>query len=222
MRRFNYLCFFILFISSACSVDEVDPEQVNTGYNYFPLEYGTTWIYDVYEIKYRLTENDTLDYFLKVDIVDTFHIGKEKTYVAERKKSSTPDGPWQMDSIWSFKRNPTQAVVTENSIRYIHLVFPFEEEKSFDRNALNNKPEATYIISDVRKPYEIPGQEDRFQETVTATLEFQDNIITTKDKYVVYAKHTGLIHRYELSTEQQPGQPPYGYLLDQKLIHYAP
>lgn len=211
----------LIFISSACSLDEVDPEDVNTGYQYFPLEHGATWIYDVYEIKYRLTENDTLDYFLKVEIVDTFHIGKEKTYVIERMKSSTVDGPWKMDSVWSFKRNPTQAVVTENSVRYIHLVFPFEEGVSFDRNALNNKSKATYRISDVRRAYEVPDYE-RFTETVKATLEFQGNIITTKDKFVVYARNTGLVHRYELSTEQQPGQPPYGYLLDQKLVHYAP
>lgn len=219
MKNAYYL--FLLFVFCGCSLQDVDPEEINTGYAYFPLEKGAVWIYDVYKIKYRLTENDTSNHFLKVEITDTFSIGKEITYVAERKVANTIDGPWSLDSVWSFKRNPTQAIVTENSIRYLHLVFPLKNGITYNRNALNNKPPEQYTIEDLRRPYQIP-EGNYYNETVIASMERQDNVVNTRDKFVVYAKNIGLIHRYELSIEQQPGEPPFGYLLDKKLVRYGP
>ena len=70
----------ILIFTFSCKVESVDPGTVELGYEYFPLNIGSSWTYKIYQEKYTLLEKQDTIFYQKEEIVDTVRNGDELSY----------------------------------------------------------------------------------------------------------------------------------------------
>jgi len=172
---------------------EINPEQL--GHSFYPLDIGNFRDYKVQYIKYSILGNhDTIHYFLKEQVVDTFlNQTGEITYLLNRYKKTYDTLSWTLDSVWTVSKSNTNLVVIENNIPFVKLVFPVKDEKSWDGNAFNILDEELYFY------------EDTFQSTIiddntytTLKVVQQNNpdpIVTTEIRNEIYAENIGLIYK---------------------------
>ncbi len=223
--RFHISTKFILltlvtFSLFSCENEEIKAEDVDLGYQYYPLTMGDSRTYHVRQIDYLLTGRDTLEYFVREVVEDTTHDFDEISYHMYRYYSEDTTLGWSLDSIWQTKKLPGQLIRTRNNIRYIRLIFPVEEDKIWDGNALNTANNDDYEYTDIGSSYTIDNQ--NYDNTVT--VQQGDNLQTLIDtdfRNEVYAAHVGLIYKYQQVLYHQPGDDTTGVLFIQKMIDHA-
>ncbi|MEM6844289.1 MAG: hypothetical protein AAF944_08330 [Bacteroidota bacterium] len=138
----------IIGLLLACESETIQPSSTRSGISYFPIETGNFREYAVQDISYNLlNEPDTQRYFIREVVTDSFPgQGNEAIYRLERfSRFSTAEG-WQLDSVWTARLNTQRAVVVENNVPLIKLVFPFISNLAWDGNALNAKPNDRYEL----------------------------------------------------------------------------
>ena len=177
-----------------CS-DPLDADEALVGFNYFPLELGTYRTYQVDKIRYSLlAPTDTARYQLKELVADTFHTSREVNYILHRFSRKSEQDQWQLDSVWSARRTENHAVLVENNIPFVKMVFPVRLNKVWDGNLFNSRPVDEYEITEIGGSTDTPA--GRFDEVLTVfenndpdTLIFQDI------RQSIYARNVGLIYR---------------------------
>ena len=183
----------ILFLACESTV-EPDPSQV--GYEYYPLEIGQFRTYDVVEIKFSISnEPDTSIFQLKEVVADTFMDNTGQiNYILQRYVREFEEEEWAIDSLWSTYRNDVQAVLAENSIPVIKLVFPIADLKEWDANGLNSWESDKFEMRDLAKPYEVQGL--MFPETINIIQEETlDSLISLDFRQEIFALNVGLIEK---------------------------
>lgn len=185
-------------IFSACTESE-EPDIEAIGYDFFPLEVGNYRIYAVNEIVWEANKilPDTMIYDLKELISDSINAGGvELIYILQRWKRSITDPVWKLDSNWSTYRNAIQAVVGENGIPVIKLVFPLEESKSWDSNGLNESSPDDFQMSSVFSPYS--NDFGMYESSVTVIQEEKlDSLIELDYRIEIFAKDIGLVEKVD-------------------------
>jgi len=141
-----YVCV-IGWILFSCS-DTLEPSKI--GFNYFPLEIGDYRIYQIQQIEYSLfAATDTAHYQLKELVVDTFSTQSELNYILHRFKRDLSTDKWQLDSVWTSRRTQNHAIVVENNISFVKMVFPIRLDKVWDGNLFNASPPDEYQITEI-------------------------------------------------------------------------
>lgn len=223
VQRFNIVLISIclLFGVSSCENEEVLPEDVNLGLEYYPLSLGDSWEYEVSRVDYLLTGGkDTTNYYLKEVVEDTTHDFDEISYHMYRYYRTDTTSAWDLDSIWQTKKSFTRLIRTENNIRYIKLVFPIEEGAEWDGNALNGQNGSeTYEFDGVGSEFSVNGVDFEATTTVNQGPNFQ-TLIDTDFRSETFAKSVGLIYKYKRVLYHQPGDDTTGTLYIQKIIDY--
>ena len=204
---------------------QLEPDISKFGYDFFPLETGRYKVYEVQEIVFTDLElPDTLNYQLKELISDSVTSGAgEISYVLQRLKRSLVDDPWELDSIWSTYRNDVQAVVYENNIPILKLVFPFQEGKTWDANSLNSRDIDDFRLRDLFVPLE------EYESTVRVLQEEKlDSLISLDNRYEIYAQNIGLVVKVSSILEFCQESDCFGQkiikegrILTQSLIEYG-
>ena len=144
-------CFLLIFsglVLLSCETETISPSSLRLGTSYFPLEVGNFRDYAVQDISYTLqNEPDTQQYFLREIIADSFPgNGGEFVYRLERFSRYETDQEWKLDSVWTARTNAQRAIVVENNLPFVKLVFPFADNLQWDGNGLNAKPADTYEL----------------------------------------------------------------------------
>lgn len=164
---------------------------------YFPLRKGVYQVYDVHSIRYQAmeeTENET--YQLKTEVVDSFknELGGY-TYTIHRSRRDTETDPWVFQHIWSVRLTEASAVVYEENIPYVKLVFPALKKRKWNGNALNNKSTDEYELFSTGRSYELENGET-FGPYIQIVQEDAYDVLTMKDKrQEVYVRNVGLVFR---------------------------
>ncbi len=191
---------FVVFLASgifmSCSVDEIQPGDVDFGWEYFPLEIGQYRIYDVEDIAiYVADDNDSLFYQLKEVVADTFtNEAGTLSYMLERYKRASPDQPWMFDSIWTARRSEQQAVLVQSNIPYVKLKFPSEKGLLWDMNIYNVKDSDAVEIEYIDEASIIGGQ--TYDNTLKVLQNLQEDEFTFTDKrHEIYAANIGLAYK---------------------------
>lgn len=224
MRNLIFCAIGILFFS--CS-ETMDPDPGSVGFDYFPLEIGAYRTYQINKITYfLLLPTDTAEYQLKELVADTFNTKQELSYVLHRFTRETSENPWKLDSVWTARRNANHAIVVENNVPYLKIVFPVWENKVWDGNLFNTLADDEYEITEIGGEFDTPA--GRFSDILTVfehndpdTLIFQDI------RQSVYGRNVGLI--YEKSSilnycNTDPdclGMLEFGTKFEQILIDYG-
>lgn len=124
---------------TACKEDtKEDFELDSLGYNYYPVELGKYWIYQVDSVTYidLGAIKDTTRSYLREEIVEEFvdQVG-DTIYRIERKVSATSDYDWKVKDEWATEKQSNRVTRTEENLKYIKLVFPPTKSIAWDGNA---------------------------------------------------------------------------------------
>jgi hypothetical protein len=145
---------------------------------------------------------DTTHYQLKELIGETFLSGGEESFRLERYTRENESAEWQIDSIWSARRNTYQAVVVENNIPIIKLSFPLEDERRWDGNAMNSREYDEFKLLNLAKPLTIGN--NNYEETVELIKEDAldpTTCVTDRVYKEFYARGVGLVHRVDIERD---------------------
>lgn len=139
MRALTPLIFIsaaLLFLL-ACNKRVVQEPSLDFGYAYFPLEIGKYWEYEVDSIIYRPGQNggvakDSIYAQLREVVVDTFRDNANLlNYIVEQYTRRADTLPWQIHNVLRLARNQEQAYRVEDNLRFLKMVFPPKEERSW-------------------------------------------------------------------------------------------
>ncbi len=228
----SFTILALLVCLHSCKLQSIDPEDVDLGYDYYPLEVGRYVIYKETDTIYDPGSVVDTTYHVKEIIHDSYIEGTEEKFTVYRfaKKTTDADWPIEPDSVWTVARTANQLLRTESNLQYIKLVFPVKEGKTWNGNAKNTSGEITssdkfYKMTDLNKPYKGINAVV-YPSTLKMTISNQSDPIVSKDiRYDIYAKGIGFIKKdYTVYYYDQafPNQLiiDYGYHKVMEIISY--
>jgi hypothetical protein len=198
----NLLCWAVLaFVVVSCDKSYVTPDPVARGLNFYPLEVGDYRIYNVKDIKYQHNEPTELNFQMREWVVDSFMDQTNTlTYKIIRSIRPNAESQWEDDSVMTVTKNHTMVTLTKDNTKYIKMVFPVEEGKTWEADAFNTRYDANgdreiYKYSDIDKLFSVDGHE--FTNTVTITIlpPVISETTTLDDRKEVYARDSGMVYR---------------------------
>ncbi len=198
-RLIHFGYFSSILLLFGCSIGNLENDPKYIGWNYFPLDSGSYRIYHVTDISYQLGGvTDTSKYLLKESITGPFdNLEGTVSFRISRKVKPIDGKNWEQDSIWWAKKDMKTAIVVENNIPIIKLVFPLEENKSWDANSVNVLEEDTYILRNVGMTFtDTSGIGASYDKTVIIEQEnINENIIYRDQQTEIYAENIGLVYK---------------------------
>lgn len=189
----------MLFFFACASDDTLLPVQLS-GTDYYPLEVGHFAVYSVEDVRYSLRDGaDTSYYQLREYVADAYPgVGGEIIYSLERYTRKTSEDGWQLDSVWTARRDEQRVVVVENNVPYLKLVFPFQEDLRWDGNALNSRPPLTYTLtmtdSALRKEMS-PVPDSLLAASRTVVQRQLETLVNDSVLLETYAPDVGLLYK---------------------------
>lgn len=192
------IIFFICLVGIAiisCDTDKITPRDTNLGKDYFVLSIGHFVSYNVKETQYALNQPaKTVTYQLREVVEQAFidETGKA-SYKIVRYTRANGRQNWQVENVWTARTDMSGAVRTEENMPYLKLIFPFEEQKTWDGNAFNDLGKQTYLMQDLGKRYRFDFK--NYDETVTVIQSRDSNLVNKDFRTEVYGKNIGLIYR---------------------------
>jgi hypothetical protein len=191
MKKLIFICTLIL-VCFSCKKNE---EAVELGYKYFPTTEGLYQVYDVMEIfhDHPSLVHDTTKYQLKTKIGELYtDLEGEEAHVFYRYKRDSSHQEWNLTDVWSMKRDNFRGEIVDENHRVIKLVFPTNDESSWNINAQNDLDPLIGTIENAHK--ENTANDFSYEASVTVRYAFSNNLIDDIDSYEVYAENIGLVH----------------------------
>jgi hypothetical protein len=198
------LQFLVVLMCFCC---DSNPEMpVRAIADYFPLQKGLYFLYDVEDTQISFNVETRFVYEMKIRVSDS--VKNEDggyTYVLSRYKRLNATSPWTPLDTWSARRRTDELVIKEGNTSYVALSSPLFETKQWNGNALNNLGgDETcsdngnyyecdlYSISKLDEPMSIGNKE--FENVLTVIEQDEPDFITIYDvRKASYAKSVGLI-----------------------------
>lgn len=215
-------------VAFGCQEEFIVPDTSRSGTDYFPIEKGLYWDYEVDLTTYNLLDSMPSHFFLRETVTDTFtDLSGGISFRLERLTRHSEDFEWELDSVWTARVSPSQAVRIENNIPFIKLTFPLAEGKQWNGNALNNRGEESYKVEGLGLNLQVgdttyEGTLGVVQREILDTLVFRD----IRKEY--YARGIGLVKKEFIqlnycSTEECFGQQQIdsGRKLYMELVAYG-
>jgi hypothetical protein len=195
----HFLRFLILPLLTGVLVvacDSADNDtSPGTGTEYFPLKTGSYLVYDVSEIIYTLSVPETLQYQLKVAMVDKFLNSEgDSTFVIHRSRRNIAADNWTYQDTWSVRKNEREVVMSEGNVSYVKLKLPVRQNMEWDGNAYNTLGEDEYTLEELKVSKTYNNQ--TFEDCITVNQNDNDDFIVFLDqRKEVYAKDIGLVYK---------------------------
>lgn len=252
----RFLCFFlpVLGLVMACDQQQTEDFAIDYGYDYFPLAIGAANIYQVDSIVYNPViggiQADSTSVYLREVIVDSLLDESGNTwYRMERYQRYSDTLPWQIAQVLMLSRNKSEAIRTEDNLRFIKLRFPIELNESWDGNAAFDASRDFAVAGEnmaVFKNwnYQVLETDGVYQEGVLLLNEVltvqnadDENLIERRFAIERYAKGVGLVYRewaiYDTQCEaccasdfalcqslSWPEKAERGLMIRQRLLNY--
>jgi hypothetical protein len=188
--------------ASSCTKKKIAADESILGLDYYPTTQGKYVIYDVDSIGYRELEGDTIyvKYRVKEKIADSFTDNEGlpamrlERYIKMFNPLKSYDSiPWTIREVWMINADKKSIQVSERDVRYTKLIFPIQENASWNGNAKNTIGEWDYS-------YKYIDKKETFNNNVLEKVLYvkQKDFYTHIEypKYVEkYAKGIGLVYR---------------------------
>jgi hypothetical protein len=221
LRFIPYL--LIISLLGACSSSEIMPSAVESGRDFYPVQTGNTWIYQVDTIRYSsrfVTSLNTIvvdtvkgRYFLKEIIADSIGLQEgNPLFRIELFRSADSTGPWAIDSVWSIQRGKDKILKTENNRPLVKLKFPVSEGSRWDGNQYNSLQDSSgtfwYKATAVNKAFAF---QNNFYPGVVVVQKSDSNCLGKSDFQETYLKDIGPVSVLKSSLiYSQDGPDPCG------------
>jgi hypothetical protein len=207
--RYYLLLIVIASFFMACE-NETGSLDSDLGLDYFPLEVGK---YINYQVDSTTYDNEGLivlstTSFVREEVVGMFlDNAADTSYRIHRFYKAGMNDEWILTDVWTSSKNLTQAVRTEENLRFIKLVFPPKEGLSWNGNThidpLINIEIAgdpvqmfknwDYQILNIDRPETIGLLQ--FDEVLTVQMADDENVIERRFAREKYARDVGLVFR---------------------------
>lgn len=207
----NHLSKYLSFIIPgvlvwACTDDTEFISKKDT--DYFPIEVGNYFVYDVEETKYSpIDGQEDFLYQSKILVTDSFQNNTGGiTYVIQRANKKVGESQFEYQETWSVRIEPAQVVVSEGNTSFVKLAFPLSAGRKWNGNALNTLggeescgDGATfscdiYEIGDIGFQFDLNG--DLLNETVEVIQNNNTDLIVKQDvRKEVYVRNIGLVYK---------------------------
>jgi hypothetical protein len=133
-----YIGGLVLMFSLASCYENTEPfDPSKLGFEYFPLELGNYWIYQIDSVKYQ-SDGQIIDSslaFIKEEVVEILlDINQDTIYRIERFHRASDSTEWKIIDVWAAQKSQTQAIRIEENLKFIKLVFPAVQFSSWDGN----------------------------------------------------------------------------------------
>ena len=127
------------------------------------MNLGDWIIYDIdsvyYDDFFEPTKIDSINYQIKEVVADTFRdLTGNLTYRIERFRRNDTSQNWKLYNVWSVNKFERLVERTEQNLRYIKMIFPIDENKTWKGNTYINASGNIdymdgwdYIYSDMHK-----------------------------------------------------------------------
>ena len=177
----------------SCSSSEVETDFSRLGHDYFPMKVGSYRIYDIDETHYFLTGPQQRLYQLRESVVDSTIISdSEVLYTVHRETKESDEENWSLDSVWTASVSTQRAIVTENNIPFIKMVFPIENGLTWDGNSYNARIMDEYVYDNSLSDTSV--MENAYSELWTVIQSDEgENFLGRNDRMEIYAREVGLI-----------------------------
>ncbi|MTI38507.1 hypothetical protein [Fulvivirga lutimaris] len=194
MKYTSYFFIFILLVAG-CSDSELEPDQSIYGYEYFPLATGTYQVFEVTQTDYLNTgEVVTSDFQIRHEIAESFVSDEQETFIINRFTRANENDDWEYLNTWQSRRTEFNAIVSEENLSLLKLVFPIEAGVSWNGNSFNSLEEDTYVLDSLSFPFRLNDQ--GFENTITVIqADNQDFIVSLDTRFEIYAKDIGLVYK---------------------------
>ena len=188
---------------------------------YYPLSVGKYVEYTVDSVLYDFaltggTSRDSIRTWVREEITDTFtdNLG-QPLFRIERFERKSDTSPWQLKQVLAAGQSNTQAIRTENNLRFLKLVFPFYRNTKWDGNLWIDPYLEIEVAGERIRPFtnwqykidamDIPAQIGTFAfDSVLVVNEVdQTNAIERRLSRSTYAKHIGLVSREQWILDSQ-------------------
>ncbi|SHK45654.1 hypothetical protein SAMN04488028_10566 [Reichenbachiella agariperforans] len=224
-----YKLLLISLVACFGCTSELETDFSRLGVQYFPMEVGAYRIYDVHDTNYYLIGPEEENYQLKEEVVDSTIISDtEVRYQLHRSKRADETAVWKLDSVWTTSINTTRVVAVENNVSFVKLVFPIEENLSWDGNSYNNRQSEFYQYGESQIDTVLAEQAFTNVVQVIQSNQGIDPLIGRDDRLEYYAPEVGLIIKYHAkwAYDQEDGivntdKIVAGRQLEQTLITYG-
>lgn len=195
-----FTALFILMLPS-CKTEK-DTYEADFAYEYYPTDSGHYVIYQVDSITYdENAGNDTARYQMMEIITDTFYDNENiLNYRLELYRRPNTNAAWAIDRVWFLKQNTTTLQKIEDDLRFIKLVFPPAEGKTWNGNIyipltepFRDFEDWEYSYSNTNQPYTVGALS--FDSTLTVNEVDEEDLIDKKFRKEIYARNVGLIYQ---------------------------
>ena len=197
MKSKVLLVFILSLFILACKKDK-DVPKAYLGDNYAGMNIGQYIVYDVDSIVYDDFFNpvkiDTFQFKIKEVIEDYYtDAGGRQGYKMVRYKKETDTTDWVLRDVWHCYLSRTTFEQIEENERFIKLIFPVRDGKTWNGNSMNNLSAWEYEYTNVHaaesySPYS-------FDSVLTVTQIDDENLIEKKLSIEKYATNVGMVYK---------------------------
>jgi len=183
---------------------------------YFPLALGKYMIYEVDSVLYDLDFADTVHFFVKEEIIDTFLDNSDRvSYRIERSERMSETDPWQIKDVWVALQTENTAERIEENFRFVKMTFPLREGTTWDGNQFVDKDyiltiegETLELFKGWSSQVETVGAVEMingmtFNEVTTVSHARNENLIELRESVEKYARNVGLIEKIDRILDTQ-------------------
>ncbi|SDL44596.1 hypothetical protein SAMN05421823_10647 [Catalinimonas alkaloidigena] len=225
---------------NGCTPHDVDPEAVDAGYAYFPLEIGQYQEYVVDSIGYSVLGKDSSHFELREVVTDSFvDLTGEMAFRIERFRRAHANVGWPSvpDSVWTARRTAQQALRIENNITFVRLIFPPKNRATWNVNVYNPREAEMLLFTEVGDERTVG--DSTYAQTLKVVyngrveggqvIEVDSNLLGRDVHTEVYARGVGLVevHLEHLEYATENGLPVVpqrigrGVIYRQRLVGYG-
>lgn len=215
--------FALLCCCTACSKREIEPpaQDPAAGQAYFPLQTGRFIEYAVDSLLFDFapgggTQRDSVRVYLREQVGESFlDASGALRFAVERYERSNPTDPWTLKNVWSAGRTTTQAVRTEDNLRFLRLVFPLTRATQWDGNLWIDESVKISVAGETIQPFinwsynvkalDQPGAVGAFvfDSLLTVTEADYTSALERRWSEAQYAKNIGLVRREQWILDSQ-------------------
>jgi hypothetical protein len=199
--KLKLLCWFLVaFAVVSCKESYVTPDTEARGLKYYPLMVGQYRVYDVTDIRYQHNNATQTNFQMREWVADSFmNQTNTLTYKIIRSVRADAQSEWLDDSVFLATKDYNRVILTKDNTRYVKMVFPVKESKTWEADALNdrkldNGTRELHMFTDINRPFTLNSTV--YDSTLTI-IQGEPGVISSRfsNRFEVYAKNIGLIYR---------------------------
>ncbi|WP_460906886.1 hypothetical protein [Spirosoma areae] len=166
--------------------------------DYFPLQTGDYWIYQVTQETYSLINTPTKQVFqVQQKIGSSFSRNGQVIFQVEESIRKTAQANWQINAIRTVYKNPAEVVSQDNNVPILNLVFPVSPTTSWNVNTYNARPDTLLRYEDGGQAFSVGNR--LFDRTISVVGDNDSTLINQQKYRRVYAAAVGLVYREDAS-----------------------